>query len=301
VRRLLIRAIQICEGDEEALRSGQGRLANAYRTRWEDNDSDTLGALSNLTTSGTNTSPSVLMSLGRTPLEILAEVARSQPSNDHDEGPYMGGARSTPPLPVARARDDGSVTAQVQTPSSDQVSTSNVVGMCNEGTDTGQMQSSESSEAAPVPTTMYEQAMNSPWRTNWPQQTVTHHVALNGAHDHPLFGFDQGRTTMGADAVRLQAVSNPQVSGPSNGHPPHPAMRTTGFQETNRANHETPGQAHSPQWPKDATTTNAAYDQSLHSSLAQFGDGTTGFDTFWSWEELTKVLHDDLGEGFNGQ
>jgi hypothetical protein len=312
VRRLLIRAIQICEGDEEALRSGQGRLANAYRTRWENNNSDTLRAPSNLTTFDTNSSPSVSVGLGRTPLEILAEVARSQPSNDCDEGPYVGGARSTPPLPVARAQDDGSVTARVQTQSSDQVSTSSVLGACNVGTNTGQVQTSESREAAPVPTAIYGQAMNSPWRMNWTQQTATHHVPLNGAHDLPLSGFDQGSMTMGAGAVQLQDGSNPQasglyvgpsidVSGASNGHPPDFAVRTSGFRETNRANCETSGQAHSPPWPQGAPTTNATYDQALHSSLAQLGDDTTEYNNFLDWDNLVKNLYNDIGEGYDGQ
>jgi hypothetical protein len=310
VRRLLIRAIQICEGDEEALRSGQGRLANAYRTRWENNNSDTLRAPSNLTIFDTNSSPSVSVGLGRTPLEILAEVARSQPSNDYDEGPYVGGARSTPPLPVARAQDDGSVTARVQTQSSDQVSTSSVLGACNVGTNTGQVQTSESREAAPVPTAMYGQAMNSPWRTNWPQQTATHHVPLNGAHDLPLFGFDQGSMTMGAGAVRLQDGSDPQVSGlhvgssidvsgARNGHPPDPARRTSVFQETNMANHEQSGQAISHQWPQDLAITNPTNDQAVHSNSTPFGDNTTEFDNL-DWNNLFKFVYDDLGEGFNG-
>lgn len=312
MRRLLVRAVQICEGNEKTLWLGQGRLANAYRTRWEDMSTDRREVPSTLTTLGTDSSPSVSVGLDRTPLEILADVARSQPSNNYDEGPYMGTARSTHPLPAPRAREDGSVPAQVQTPSSDQVSTSNVVGACNEGTNIGQRQPSESREVAPVPTGMYGQAANSPWRTNWPQQTTTHHVSFNGAHDLPLFGFDQGSMTMGADAVRLQDSSNPQVSGlyvspsidvsgASNDQPPDPTVRISGFHRTNMENHEPFGQAHSRPRPQDASSTESAFDQGLHSSLTHLGDGTTEFDTFWNWDNLTRVLHNDLGEQFNGQ
>jgi hypothetical protein len=310
VRHLLIRAIQICEGDEETLRSGQGRLANAYRTRWEDISSNTLEVPSTLTTLGTNSRQSVSVGSGRTPLEILAEVARSQPSNDDNERPYMGGARSIPTLPVAGARNDGSVNAPVQTPSLDQASTSDAVGACSEGTNTGRGQTSEPHEAALVPAAMYGQAVHSPWRTNWPQQTATHHIPLNGAHNLPLFGFDQGRMTMGAGPVRLQDGSNPQVSGlplgPSidvngapNGHPPDSAVRTPWFQETNGMNHETPGQAHSHQWPQDLAITNPTNDQAMHSNSTPFGDNTTEFDNL-DWNNLFKFVYDDLGEGFNG-
>ena len=96
MRRLLIRAIQICEGDEEALRSGQGRLANAYRTRWGNNDSDTLGALSNLTTDGTTSSPLASTESGMTALEALAEVADSRLSDGHIERQPSGADLTSP-------------------------------------------------------------------------------------------------------------------------------------------------------------------------------------------------------------
>lgn len=294
VRSLLIRAIQIYEGNEEALRSGQGRLANAYRTRWENNNSGARTPLSNLTILDTNATPSISDGYGRTPLETLAEVARSRLPNDHD----TSGAASNSPSGAAGARNGSSASV--------------AVGACNEGTTTGQVQTWESREAAPAPITMYGQTINSPWQTKCPQQTAAYHVPLNGAHDPPLFGLDQGSMTMGAGAVRLQDGSNPRVSGlyvgpsidvsgASNDHPPDFAVRISGFRETNRANCETSGQAHSPQWPQGAPTTNATYDQALHSSLAQLGDDTTEYDNSLDWANLVKNLYNDIGEGYDGQ
>jgi hypothetical protein len=116
VRCLLIRAIQICEGDESTLWLGQGRLANAYRARWGDNDSNTLEAPSDLMSLRTNSSPSVSVGLSRSRLEILAEeAARIQPFSDNDGDPYMGGARSIPEQAEQqlRAREEGPVAGQV--------------------------------------------------------------------------------------------------------------------------------------------------------------------------------------------
>lgn len=178
----------------------------------------------------------------------------------------------------------------------------------NKGTNTGQVQIPESCDTGLVPTAMYGKAMNSPWRTNWPQQTATHHVPDNGAHDLPQFGFGRGSMTMGPGAIRLQDGSIPQVSGlyvgpsidvsgASNGHPPDFAVRTSEFQETNMANCETSGQAHSPRWPQCAPTTNSTYDQALHSSLAQLGDDTTEYGNSLDWDNLVKNLYNDIGEG----
>jgi hypothetical protein len=157
---------------------------------------------------------------------------------------------------------------------------------------------------------MYGQSLHLPWQTNWPQQTSTNHVPLNGAPNLSLFGYDQSRMAMEAGSIQLHDEPNHQVSGLLTGlttdvdgaqsnHHPSSAVRTSGFQETNGTNHELPRQALSSQWRQDATqnatTINAAYDQALHSSLAQFGDGTTQYDNL-DWNNLFNVVYDDFVE-----
>jgi hypothetical protein len=164
VRCLLIRAIQICEGDESTLWLGQGRLANAYRARWGDNDSNTLEAPSDLMSLRTNSSPSVSVGLSRSRLEILAEeAARIQPFSDNDGDPYMGGARSIPEQAEQqlRAREEGPVAGQVPRLASNETDT--------------------------ISMATYGQHVQSPWDTY-----ATHdHAAVNEvpaevAHSYPL-------------------------------------------------------------------------------------------------------------------
>ena len=293
VRSLLIRAVQIYEGNEEALRSGQGRLANAYRTRWEDKNS-AGAALSSLTILDMIATRSTPVASGRTPLETLAEVAHSRLPNDPD----TSGADLGLPSGVIGARNDSSAIA--------------AVGTRSEDTFTGLVQTPLPCEAAPVPMGMYRQNLQSPWPTNWPQQTSTHYNPLNGARSPPLFGFHQDRTIIGAGVVRLQDVSDPQASGSYNdtttdmggaqdGHSPGSAVRASGCQETNRTNYETSGQAYSPRWPQGAPIANFTYDQALDPSLAQLRNDIREYDSFSSWNNLVKNLYNDIGEDFDGQ
>jgi hypothetical protein len=194
VRSLLIRAIQIYEGNEEALRSGQGRLANAYRTRWEDFRRKTREVPSTLTTS----SPLASMEESMT-LEALAEVADSRLSDGHI-GQQPSGADLTSPSCVTGAPSDGLTNAPMQMSASNQGSVTNA-GVFSEGTATGQVQVSGPLKTASVPTVLYGQAVQPRWQAcaeqNHSQQIIPQHDSPYGAQSQQQYGFGHAGITMG--------------------------------------------------------------------------------------------------------
>jgi hypothetical protein len=216
VRSLLLSAVRIYEGNEEALRSGQGRLANAYRTRWEDND--------------------------------------------------------------------GSVTAQVQTPSSDQVSTSNAVGACSEGTTTGHVQPSESRKAAPVPTAMYGQAMHSPWRMNaeesWPQQVAVRHMPHDGVQGLPQSAHCHTSMATGAPIPPAQWLPTVDLHGRQDTMTPNIPLYS-GLDQADRI--VTP----------DGLCTTQDWNEAMRNTLAQFEDGSTD-----DWEKAAQEALAQFGDGY---
>jgi hypothetical protein len=115
-RRLLERAVQICGGDEETLRTGQGRLANAYRINWETREDSTLASPSIVTTPGADLTPTMPMGAGGTLLETLAEVVGSQLSDGTD---------LVSPSGVTRVPNDGMTNTRIQTLGPNQGSASN--------------------------------------------------------------------------------------------------------------------------------------------------------------------------------
>lgn len=106
VRCLLVRAIQIYQGDEETLRSGQGRLATAYRTCWERMGSDRL------VPPGDGTVPSSIAN----PLETLAEVAHKQLPNHYVAGTDAGRDDTAISLDCGTAHSERTTTGQPQNP-----------------------------------------------------------------------------------------------------------------------------------------------------------------------------------------
>lgn len=192
MRSLLIRAIQICEGDEEALRSGQGRLANAYRTRWEDHDEETPATLSSLNTSVANAVSLASVQSDRTALETLAEVAHSRQPEDCPRGLQTGGTDSVPVSCASGAQNDSLTNVPVQIPASDQVLTTNTISACNEDTTIEQVQTSAPHEMASLRTATYGQAVQPQWQSyaeqNYAQRTTLDYVRHNDARSSPPYG-----------------------------------------------------------------------------------------------------------------
>jgi hypothetical protein len=204
VRSLLLSAVRIYEGNEEALQSGQGRLANAYRTRWEDNDSDMLGALSNLTTLSTTSSPLASTESGMTALEALAEVADSRLSDGYIEQ-QPSGVDLTSPSCATGAPSDGLTNAPMQTSASNQNSATNA-GVFSEGTATGQVQAPGPLKTASVPTALYGQAVQPQLQEctelNHSQQIIPQHDPLYGAQSRQQYGFGHAGIIMGEQSTR---------------------------------------------------------------------------------------------------
>lgn len=189
--------MRIYEGDEEALRSGSGRLANVYRLYCERSSRD-----SGQRSVNTNIDLSISPGLDPNPLDTLAEVAGGHISHDSVARPYRCGLDSVLPSSVAGARTDSSANAQDQPHHSP---LNPVVGARYEGTAAGQVQIPVSREAAPVRAATYGEAVQSGWQTyadqNRPQQPTTHQVPVNDAQNHPGFEFGQSRMTNGNGAM----------------------------------------------------------------------------------------------------
>lgn len=282
VGKLFVQANTEYARDRRALWESSETLSRCLRQAFEDPKSGTLPYNHERDARAERHSTS--------PLSALATVAIAAAADEQGS-----------PMPGSNHQSHDS---QVWAPSIDHPRSTNTVRPQNKDTSTGLVLGSLPNEVASDPVPMYVQEMYPQWQTypaqKCSQQTSTHHIPLNGAQSLPPFGFDQGGPTIGAGAVRLQDGSNPVVSGAQNDHSPDPTVQTSVFQETNETNHPVSGQALSSHWPKDAATTNATYDHALHSSLAQFGDGTAEYDNL-DWNELFNVVYDDLGESFSRQ
>jgi hypothetical protein len=106
-------AVRIYQGSEEALRSGQGRLANAYRTYCERGSSD--GQQLNVSV---NAGVPITAGERRDRLDAPAEVARRQLRNDYVTDPSMDRAHSVLESDASGVRNDGLANAPGQTPAS---------------------------------------------------------------------------------------------------------------------------------------------------------------------------------------
>lgn len=106
VRCLLVRAMQIYQGDEETLRSGQGRLATAYRTSLEATRGEALMP----------TGDGAIPSVNTNPLETLAEVAHRQLPNHYVAGLSGDGDDSAIPPDCDAAHSEGTSATQTQNP-----------------------------------------------------------------------------------------------------------------------------------------------------------------------------------------
>jgi hypothetical protein len=106
-------AVRIYQGSEEALRSGQGRLANAYRTYCERGSSD--GQQLNVSV---NAGVPITAGERRDRPDAPAEVARRQLRNDYVTDPSMDRAHSVLESDASGVRNDGLANAPGQTPAS---------------------------------------------------------------------------------------------------------------------------------------------------------------------------------------
>jgi hypothetical protein len=199
VRCLLEVAIKICGGDDKTLGTGQGRLANAYRTSWGARSDDTLVSPSIATTSGADSTPMMPSGAGKTPLETLAEVADSRLSDEYIER-QPGSVDLVSPSGVTGAPNDGITNAPVQMPAPNQWSASNA-GVSSEGMATGRVRASGPPEAVVNPTALYGQAVQSQWQMHTEQshsqQKIAQHDSLYGAQSFPQYVFGHAGMTTG--------------------------------------------------------------------------------------------------------
>jgi hypothetical protein len=194
VRCLLVRAIEICGGDKNTLRNGQGSLTNAYRTHFGTHDDGTPATLSIITTPDTDPTPPIPVGKGRTPLETLAEVAGSRLSD---------GAGLVSPSGVTRVLNDGTTTnAPIQTPGPNQGSASDA-GVFSDGMATQHVLAPGPPEPVPVPTALYGQAVRPPWQSHL-QQRLPHYSPPHSAQIPQQYGCGLASTVTGEQSLPSQ-------------------------------------------------------------------------------------------------